>query len=71
MQSEVVVTGRLKSNNSDILREAAPSGAGVALLPGWLVATDVQSERLTRLFEGYEVNPNNAQCVTSNLARVT
>lgn len=67
LQSEVVVTGRLKSNNSDILREAALSGAGVALLPSWLVATDVQSERLTRLFEGYEVNPNNARSAVTAL----
>ncbi|MBB2931394.1 LysR family transcriptional regulator [Paraburkholderia silvatlantica] len=67
LQSEVVVTGKLKSNNSDILREAALSGAGVALLPSWLVAADVQSERLTRLFEGYEVNPNNARSAVTAL----
>ncbi|WP_321888228.1 LysR family transcriptional regulator [Paraburkholderia bannensis] len=60
-QSEVVVTGRLKTNNSDILREAALNGAGIALLPSWLVAADVQSGRLTRLFEDYEVNPNNTR----------
>ncbi|NLP64825.1 LysR family transcriptional regulator [Paraburkholderia sacchari] len=67
VQSEVVVTGRLKSNNSDILREAALSGAGIALLPSWLVAGDVQNERLTRLFESYEVNPNNARSAVTAL----
>lgn len=67
LQSEVVVTGRLKTNNSDILREAALNGAGIALLPSWLVAADVQSGRLTKLFEDYEVNPNNARSAVTAL----
>ncbi|QBR01995.1 LysR family transcriptional regulator [Paraburkholderia pallida] len=67
VQTEVVVTGRLKTNNSDILREAARSGAGIALLPSWLVAPDVQSGRLTKLFEGYEVNPNHARSAVTAL----
>jgi DNA-binding transcriptional LysR family regulator len=66
-QTEVVVTGRLKTNNSDILREAALNGSGIALLPSWLVASDVQSGRLTKLFEGYEVNPNNARSAVTAL----
>lgn len=67
LQSEVVVTGRLKSNNSAILREAALNGAGIALLPSWLVNADVQSGRLTKLFEDYEVNPNNARSAVTGL----
>ena len=35
--------------------------SGIALLPSWLVLPDIQSGRLTKLFEDYEVNPNNAQ----------
>ncbi|MBP0588157.1 LysR family transcriptional regulator [Paraburkholderia sp. LEh10] len=67
VQSEVVVTGRLKTNNSELLREAALNGSGIALLPSWLVASDVQSGRLTRLFESYEVNPNNARSAVTAL----
>jgi DNA-binding transcriptional LysR family regulator len=60
-RTKVAVTGRLKTNNSEVLREAALNGSGIALLPSWLVLPDIQSGRLTKLFEDYEVNPNNAQ----------
>lgn len=56
----VRIGGRLRSNNADMLREAALSGAGVALLADWLVRADVSSGRLTRLLEGYETNPGQA-----------
>ncbi|MGE8499587.1 MAG: LysR family transcriptional regulator [Pseudomonas sp.] len=57
----VSVNGRLRSNNADMLREAALSGAGVALLADWLVRADVSSGRLTRLLEDYETNPGQAR----------
>lgn len=57
----VSVNGRLRSNNADMLREAALSGAGVALLADWLVRADVSSGRLTRLLEDYEANPGQAR----------
>lgn len=53
----VEVGGRLAVNNSDLLREAVLAGAGIALLPHWLVKDDVRAGRLRRLFEGYEINP--------------
>ncbi|MEX3959762.1 LysR substrate-binding domain-containing protein [Trinickia sp. EG282A] len=65
--TKVVVSGRMKSNNSEVLREAALGGAGIALLPDWLVEGDVQSGELKKLFENYEVNPNEARSVISAL----
>jgi DNA-binding transcriptional LysR family regulator len=59
--AKVAVTGRLKTNNAEVLREIALNGSGIALLPSWLVDADVQAGRLTRLFEQYEINPNNAR----------
>lgn len=57
----VRIAGRLRSNNADMLREAALSGAGVALLADWLVRADVSSGQLTRLLENYETNPGQAR----------
>lgn len=54
----VEIGGRLRVNSSDMLREAVLGGAGVALLPEWLVGSDVQAGRLQRLFEDWQVNPH-------------
>lgn len=56
----VPVTGRLQSNNADILREAALGGQGLALLADWLVMEDVREGRLTRLLPQFHANPGNA-----------
>ena len=53
----VEVDGRLRVNNSDVLRDAVLGGLGIALLPQWLVGNDVRSGRLMRLLEGWNVNP--------------
>ncbi|KWE82021.1 LysR family transcriptional regulator [Burkholderia territorii] len=65
--TKVLVTGRLKSNHIEVLREAALDGAGVALLPDWLVDGDVQAGRLRRLFETYDVMPGAARSVVTAL----
>ncbi|MDS0856095.1 LysR family transcriptional regulator [Burkholderia pseudomultivorans] len=65
--TRVLVTGRLKSNHSEVLREAALDSAGIALLPDWLVDADVQSGRLRRLFEQYDVTPDTARSVVTAL----
>ncbi|MDU9389994.1 LysR family transcriptional regulator [Pseudomonas sp. zfem002] len=57
---QVPVQGRLRSNNADVLREAALGGAGLALLADWLVAEDVRQGRLNRVLEGFEVSPGSA-----------
>ncbi|KPJ33531.1 LysR family transcriptional regulator [Burkholderia multivorans] len=65
--TKVLVAGRLKSNHSEVLREAALDSAGIALLPDWLVDADVQSGRLRRLFEQYDVTPGAARSVVTAL----
>lgn len=65
--TQVVVTGRLKSNHSEVLREAALDGAGIALLPDWLVDTDLEAGRLQRLFDQYDVTPGSARAVITAL----
>lgn len=57
VEEHVEVGGRLRVNNSDVLREAVLGGLGIALLPQWLIGNDVRSGRLLRLLEGWDVNP--------------
>lgn len=54
---QVPVSGRLRSNNADILRQAALDGQGIALLSDWLVRDDVDNGKLQRLLPDYEVAP--------------
>lgn len=49
----VTVRGKLRSNVPHALREAALAGAGVALLPDWLVEPDLAARRLRRLLPGW------------------
>jgi DNA-binding transcriptional LysR family regulator len=46
---EVPVTGTLRADEAEPLRDAAVAGLGVALLPTWLAGDDVKSGRLRRL----------------------
>ncbi|GAC1340713.1 MAG: LysR family transcriptional regulator [Acetobacteraceae bacterium] len=43
---EVAVSGPLRSNSGEVLRRAALDGLGLALLPEWMVAGDVEAGRL-------------------------
>lgn len=54
---EVAVRGSISVNNSAVLRRAALDGAGVAMLPDWLVRADLQSGALVRVLAGYQANP--------------
>lgn len=47
--AEVTVTGALQANDSEIVRQAALAGHGIALLPDLMVLEDVQSCRLVRV----------------------
>lgn len=49
----VRVRGRLRSNDGDVLREAALAGAGVAFLPTFLVGEDIARGRLVHLLPAY------------------
>lgn len=54
---EVTVRGSISANNSEVLRRATLDGAGVAMLPDWLVRADLQSGALVRVLAGYQANP--------------
>jgi DNA-binding transcriptional LysR family regulator len=49
----VEVRGRLHANNGDALRAAALRGFGLAVLPGFLVGSDVQSGALVSVLEEF------------------
>jgi DNA-binding transcriptional LysR family regulator len=46
---EVPVTGTLRADDSEPLRNAAVAGVGVVLLPTWLVGEDIKAGRLRRV----------------------
>jgi len=53
----VPVNGRLRSNNSDAVRSGALNALGVAILPTWHFAQDIESAGLTRILLAYEPKP--------------
>lgn len=57
---ELDISGPLRSSNADVLREAALSGAGIALLADWLVREDVAAGRLLRLLPDWQISPGSA-----------
>ena len=46
---EVPVTGTLRADDAEPLRDAAVAGVGVGLLPTWLVGEDIKAGRLRRV----------------------
>lgn len=50
----VRVRGRLRANNQEALIDAALSGAGLALLPTWLISEHLSSGRLQRILTEFE-----------------
>ena len=51
------LSGNLQVNNGDVLREAALAGMGIALLPIWCVAPDLEAARLSRVLPQWQVTP--------------
>ena len=51
---EVAVSGHIRTNDSESLREAVLSGLGIALLPTWLVGADIREKRLVPVLQDYE-----------------
>jgi len=49
LEEEVPVTGTLRADDSEPLRDAAVAGLGVVLLPTWLVGEDIKTGRLRQL----------------------
>ncbi|MFX4221622.1 MAG: LysR family transcriptional regulator [Thalassobaculum sp.] len=54
---DTVVTGSLRSNSGEVLREAAMNGLGLALLPEWMIAWDVAAGRLRTCLEHLRLYP--------------
>jgi DNA-binding transcriptional LysR family regulator len=50
----VRVRGRMRTNNQEALVDAVVAGAGVAVLPAWLVRHDLESGTLQRVLTEYE-----------------
>lgn len=53
---EVPIHGRCLITNSEAIRQCTLSGMGLALLPDWLVETDIESAALQTLFNDYDVS---------------
>ncbi len=51
---EVAVHGPLRTNDSEALLYMALSGAGIALLPSWLVGADLRAAVLVQILPGWE-----------------
>lgn len=53
-ETEVPVSGRLRVNSPQAVREAALAGLGIALGPSWLFEEGLKTGRLHRVLEGHE-----------------
>ncbi|MCB9689485.1 MAG: LysR family transcriptional regulator [Alphaproteobacteria bacterium] len=53
----VEVSGRVRADNSDALRQLAIQGQGIALLASWLVDDDLAAVRLVALLPDWEAPP--------------
>lgn len=50
----VRVSGSMRANNSEVLREAAIGGMGLILMPSWLVGADIEAGRLCVVLPEWE-----------------
>lgn len=63
-ETEVAVSGRLKSDNGLLRREAAYRGAGILMAPDYLVRDDLAAGRLMRLLPDYRPLPASLDAVS-------
>jgi DNA-binding transcriptional LysR family regulator len=54
-ESTVIVQGRTIISNAIALQQCAIAGIGLALLPNWLIDTDLRAGTLTNVFPDYDV----------------
>ncbi|MBD2435096.1 MULTISPECIES: LysR family transcriptional regulator [Fischerella] len=55
---EVKVSGTLVANNSEILRQVCLDGAGLILMPTWLIGEDIRARRLQAVLTDFQVSPH-------------
>lgn len=56
-RERISVSGNLRASGSELLREAAVGGAGLILMPTWLVGSDISEGRLVPILDGWSVSP--------------
>jgi len=59
----VEVTGRVRTRNSEGIREAMLSGLGIGYAPIWHLTDEVETGRLVVLLNGYEPKPEPIHAV--------
>ncbi len=60
-RQEIPVTGPLRSNSGEVLKQAALDGLGLALLPDWLVRADLEAGRLVACLPALRAYPAGYQ----------
>ncbi len=53
----VPVSGRMQASSLVLLKEAAKSGFGIAMLPTWIIHDDLDSGRLVRVLPDFQLEP--------------
>lgn len=61
--STVAVTGRIRANNGELLRDAAIAGLGIAYLPLFIVEAALADGRLVSVLDDYATEPLNLSAV--------
>nr|WP_286198591.1 LysR family transcriptional regulator [Mesorhizobium sp. BR1-1-16] len=56
-EMEVPVSGRIRVNSPQAVREAVQAGLGIALGPSWLFDKGIETGKLKRVLTGYEASP--------------
>lgn len=56
----VRVSGSVRANNSEVLREAAIGGMGLIMMPSWLVGADIEAGRLHVVLPEWEPSMSGA-----------
>ncbi|MEO0377470.1 MAG: LysR family transcriptional regulator [Cyanobacteria bacterium P01_A01_bin.17] len=55
---EVKVSGSLVANNSEVLRQVCLEGAGLILMPTWLIGEDIREGRLQTVLDDFQFYPH-------------
>jgi DNA-binding transcriptional LysR family regulator len=54
---EIKVSGSLVANNSEVIRQVCLDGAGLILMPTWLIGGDIRVGRLQAVLSDFQVHP--------------